>query len=65
MGRRGLVQYDYVANKPERQVILRPIISRERIAARVSEIGQCISEDFAGEPVMLLGVLKGAAVFLA
>jgi hypoxanthine phosphoribosyltransferase len=59
------VQYDYVANKPERQVILRPIISREQIAARVSEIGRRISHDFADEPVMLLGVLKGAAVFLA
>lgn len=47
------------------QVTLRPVISRERIAARVSEIGQRISQDFAGEPVLLLGVLKGAAVFLA
>lgn len=45
--------------------MLRPIISRAQIAARVSEIGQRISQDFAGEPVMLLGVLKGAAVFLA
>jgi hypoxanthine phosphoribosyltransferase len=44
---------------------LRPLISRERIAARVSEIGQRISQDFAAEPVVLLGVLKGAAIFLA
>ena len=47
------------------QVTLRPLISRERITARVSEIGQRITQDFAGEPVMLLGVLKGAAIFLA
>jgi hypoxanthine phosphoribosyltransferase len=44
---------------------LRPIICRERIAARIGEIGQCISQDFAGESVILLGVLKGAAIFLA
>jgi hypoxanthine phosphoribosyltransferase len=48
-----------------RQDSLRPFISRQRIAARVSEIGQCISQDFAGEPVILIGVLKGAAMFLA
>ena len=44
---------------------LLPFISRERIAAKVSDIGQRISEDFAGEPVILIGVLKGAAMFLA
>ncbi len=47
------------------QVRLRPLLSREQIAAKVGEIGHRISQDFAGEPVMLLGVLKGAAVFLA
>lgn len=47
------------------QITLRPLISREQIAARVSEIGHRISHDFGGESVMLLGVLKGAAVFLA
>ena len=47
------------------QDILMRVISREQIAARVSDIGQRISQDFAGEPVMLLGVLKGAAIFLA
>ena len=44
---------------------LRVLIGRERIAAKVAEMGQRISQDFAGEPVLLLGVLKGAAVFLA
>ncbi len=47
------------------QVTLRPFISREQIAATVSEMGKRITQDFAGEPVMLLGVLKGAAIFLA
>jgi len=48
-----------------RQATLRLFISRERIAARVAEIGHRISQDFAGEPVILIGVLKGAAMFLA
>lgn len=48
-----------------REATLRPFFSREQIAARVMEIGQQISRDFAGEPVILIGVLKGAAMFLA
>ena len=38
---------------------LRVLIGRERIAAKVAEMGQRISHDFAGEPIMLIGVLKG------
>ena len=44
---------------------LRVLITRERIAAKVAEMGQRISQDFAGEPVVLIGVLKGATIFLA
>jgi hypoxanthine phosphoribosyltransferase len=47
------------------QVTLRTLISKEQIAERVGAIGQSISQDFASEPVILLGVLKGAAIFLA
>ncbi len=36
-----------------------------QIQARVAELGARISADFAGEPVVLVGVLKGAAIFLA
>ncbi len=39
---------------------LRVLITRERIAAKVAEMGQRISQGFAGEPVVLIGVLKGA-----
>ena len=39
-------------------------ISREQIAARVAELGRQISDDFRGERVLFVGVLKGAAVFL-
>ena len=39
--------------------------SREQIAARVAELGSQITRDFAGEPLVLVGVLKGAAIFLS
>ena len=44
---------------------LRVLIAHEQIAAKVAEIGAQITEDFAGEPVVLIGVLKGATIFLA
>jgi hypoxanthine phosphoribosyltransferase len=44
---------------------LRVLITREQIAAKVAELGARITADFPGEPVLLIGVLKGAAVFLA
>ena len=43
---------------------LKILISREQIAARVAEMARQITVDFAGEPVLFVGVLKGAAVFL-
>jgi hypoxanthine phosphoribosyltransferase len=44
---------------------LRVLITREQIAAKVTEMAERITADFAGEPVVLLGVLKGATIFLA
>ncbi len=44
---------------------LRVLITREQIAAKVADLGARITSDFAGEPVLLIGVLKGAAIFLA
>jgi hypoxanthine phosphoribosyltransferase len=41
------------------------LISREQIAEAVARIGQQITHDFAGETVVLLGVLKGACMFLS
>jgi len=43
----------------------RVLITRQQIAAKVAEIGARITADFAGEPVVLIGVLKGATIFLA
>ena len=44
---------------------LKVLISRQDIAKRVCELGAQITKDFAGESIILVGVLKGAAIFLA
>ena len=41
------------------------LLDRQQIADRVAQLGAEISRDFAGESVLLIGVLKGAAIFLA
>ena len=41
------------------------LLSREQLAARVSELGAEITRDYEGKSVVLIGVLKGAAIFLA
>ena len=46
------------------------LFSREQIAERVRQLGDQISEDYTAEsssehPIVLIGVLKGAAIFLA
>lgn len=44
---------------------LKVLISRQDVAKRVSELGAQISRDFSGQSIILVGVLKGAAIFLA
>ena len=41
------------------------LLNREQIAAAVARIGQQITQDFFGETVVLVGVLKGACLFLS
>ena len=43
----------------------RILISRDEIAARVTELGEAIGRDYAGRTPVLVGVLKGAVVFTA
>lgn len=40
------------------------LVSSDRLAARVREIGRQITEDYAGRDVVLVGILKGAMPFL-
>src|SRR5271169_4105969 len=44
---------------------LKVLISRDEISKRVAELGAEITRDFVGQPVILVGVLKGSAIFLA
>jgi hypoxanthine phosphoribosyltransferase len=44
---------------------VRILISRARIRRRIQEIARQIRKDFAGQPLHLVGVLKGAVFFLA
>ncbi|MBI2677433.1 MAG: hypoxanthine phosphoribosyltransferase [Candidatus Koribacter versatilis] len=41
------------------------LYSEEQIQQRVRELAAQIAADFRGEPLVLLGVLKGACIFLA
>jgi hypoxanthine phosphoribosyltransferase len=41
------------------------LLSSDAIAARVEELATQISRDYAGKELLLIGVLKGAFVFLA
>lgn len=41
------------------------IISKERIEARISEMGQQISVEYAGKDLVLVGVLRGVVFFIA
>src|SRR5262249_42126053 len=44
---------------------LKVLISRQQIAERVAAMGAEITRDFAGQAIIFVGVLKGAAIFLA
>ena len=43
----------------------RVLISAEQIAAKVKELGARISRDYEGKDLVMVGVLKGAVVFLS
>ncbi len=44
---------------------LEPLFSAEQIQARISELGAAITRDYAGRNPLLIGVLKGACVFIS
>jgi hypoxanthine phosphoribosyltransferase len=58
-------------NKPDRKTKIgnvesvRPLITQAAIQKKIRELGKQIRRDFPGEPLLLVGVLKGAVMFLA
>lgn len=45
--------------------IKRIIFTEEEIAKRIKEVGQQLSKEYEGKPLLLVSILKGAFVFLA
>lgn len=45
--------------------ILRVILTEEEVRTRVAELGAEIGRDYGDEPVLLVAVLRGAALFVA
>jgi len=43
----------------------KPLFTKEEIQKRVKELGDQISRDYKGEDVLLVGIMKGAYVFMA
>jgi len=41
------------------------LLSADQIATRVKEIGDQISADYAGEEILMIGVLRGAVIFMS
>ncbi|HLR34693.1 MAG TPA: hypoxanthine phosphoribosyltransferase [Tissierellales bacterium] len=46
-------------------VIKEVLVSSEEIHKRVKELGQEITEDYKGKDLMLVGILKGAVIFMS
>lgn len=41
------------------------LVSTETLAARIKELGEKISADYAGKDILMIGVLRGAVIFMA
>ena len=45
--------------------ITKTMLTEEEIKARVAELGKQIEKDFEGQDLLVVGILKGASVFVA
>lgn len=41
------------------------LVTKEQIASRITELGKRITEDYNGEEVIVIGVLKGCTLFMS
>lgn len=48
-----------------KDIIKEVLVTEEEIQAKVKELGQKITEDYQGKNLMLVGILKGAVMFLS
>ena len=47
------------------EATLTPMITKEEIAEKVTKLGKQITNDFKGNKILLVGVLKGSWIFMA
>lgn len=47
------------------QDVEKVLISKEQLCERIGEMGRQIAGDYAGEPLTIVGILKGASIFFA
>ena len=43
----------------------RVLFTEDEIRSRVKEMGACITQDYAGKSIVVISVLRGAAIFMA
>ena len=41
------------------------LLSEEKIALKIKELGKAISEEYAGKELLIIGVLKGSVIFVS
>lgn len=46
-------------------IVKEVLVSEEEIKAKVKELGKQIAEDYKGEDLLLVGILKGAVIFMS
>lgn len=61
-----MIRFGAVASPFDTDPQLGPVVvSEEMLVRRIGELGEQITVDYAGRPPLLVGVLKGAFVFMA
>jgi hypoxanthine phosphoribosyltransferase len=65
MGKKSALAGKHGEASARQRAYVRPLITSSDIQEKIREMGKRIRADFPGEPLLLVGVLKGAVLFLA
>ena len=47
------------------EILHKPLFTQEQIASQVKKIAEQINQDYDGKPIVIVGVLKGAFIFVS
>ncbi len=61
----GLQSLEAMSPQAAADAGFRIVVTREELEQRVAELGALISKDYDGKPLVLVGILRGAFVFMA